>query len=130
MAIDVYASLDLHHNQMLEMALENEPSNPATPVPGQIYFNTTSNTPFVWNGSAWVSLFQATSKFATTIGDGVTLVFPVTHNLGTLDTVESVYDVTTGLEEIAVIQHTSANVTTFTFTVPPALNSVRVVIHG
>jgi hypothetical protein len=68
-----------------------------------------------------------------TIGDGATLVFPITHGLGTLDTSESVYNPLTG----AVISppaytavHTSANVTTFTFAAAPAAGAARVVIRG
>lgn len=74
-----------------------------------------------------------TPKYMQTIGDGATLVFPITHGLGTLDTSESVYNPLTG----AVISppaytavHTSANVTTFTFAAAPAAGAARVVIRG
>jgi hypothetical protein len=131
MAIDVFASFNMHQNQLNSAALDNQAANPGTPVPGQVYYNTVSNTPFVWNGSAWVSLFQGTAKFATTLGNGILLTFVVNHNLGTQDTIESVYQAVAPFQEqIAVIQHTDANNTTFTFTLPPALNSVRVVIHA
>lgn len=130
MAIDVYAALNLHQNPIEEFAFEEGPTFPINPVPAQPFFSTADATLYVWNGSAWVSLFQGTSKFAATIGDGAALVYTVTHNLGTLDTIESVYSVSTGIEEIAVITHATTNTTTFTFTVAPALNSVRVVIHA
>ena len=70
---------------------------------------------------------------AETIGDGTTTVFPITHNLGTQDTVESVYNVATGAEmypPAVTVAHTSANVTTFTFATAPAANAVRVAIHA
>ena len=70
---------------------------------------------------------------AVTIGDGTTTVFPITHNLGTQDTVESVYVVATGVElypPAVSVAHTSVNVTTFTFATAPAANAVRVVIHA
>lgn len=129
MAIDVYASLNLHQNQVESAALENLATPPGSPVDGQAYFDTALGKARVWNGTAWEPL-GGVQKFAATIGDGVALAYPVTHNLGTLDTVESVFAVATGQEEIAVITHTSLNVTTFTFTVAPALNAVRVVIQG
>ena len=132
MAIQVYASLGLNQNQIQSAALENLAANPLTPVLGQIYYNTVSNTPFVWNGTAWTSLFSTGgARFAQTIGDGVALTYVVTHNLGTQDTVESVYSASAPFAEIvAVIDHTSINTTTFIFTIPPVLNSVRVVIHS
>jgi hypothetical protein len=79
------------------------------------------------------SVAAAPTVFAATVGDGVTTVFPVTHNLGTLDTLQEVYNPLTG----AVIAppaytavHTSANVTTFTFAAAPAAGAARVVIHS
>jgi hypothetical protein len=131
MAIDVYASLDIHQNSINNQVLQNVAAHAATPVTGQIDYLTGSNTPFVWNGTTWVSLFQATAKFAQTIGNGVLLTFVVNHNLGTQDTIESVYSFTAPFQEqIAVVQHTDANNTTFIFTIPPALNATRVVIHA
>ena len=71
--------------------------------------------------------------YAQTIGDGTTTVFPITYDLGTQDTIESVYNVSTGAEmypPAVTVAHTSANVTTFTFAAAPAANAVRVVIHA
>jgi hypothetical protein len=131
MAIPVFASFDLNQNEVQNASFPKLAAAPLTPVNGQFYYNTVSNTPFMWNGTAWTSLFQGSSKFSQTIGNGVLLTFTVNHNLGTQDTVESVYSATAPFQEqIAVIQHTDANNTTFIFTVPPALNSVRVTIHA
>lgn len=130
MPIDVYADLDLHQNVIHEFAVDSGAAFPATPVLGQHWILTPGNVESYWNGTVWVALAESAYKFAATIGTGVLLSIPVTHNLNTLDTIESVYSVATGQEEIAVIQHTSVNVTTFIFTIPPALNSVRVVIHA
>lgn len=111
--------------------MDNQAANPGTPVLGQIYYNTVSNVPLFWNGTTWVSLNPSSSRFAQTIGNGALLTFVVNHNLGTQDTIESVYSFTAPFQEqIAVVQHTDANNTTFIFTVPPALNATRVVIHA
>ncbi len=131
MAIEVFASLDLNQNQLNNAALDNVAAFPATPVLGQIVVLTTNNTPYMWDGTAWVGMTNGASKFSQTIGNGVLLTFVVNHNLGTRDTIESVYSASAPFaEQIAVVQHTDANNTTFIFTVPPALNSVRVVIHA
>jgi len=70
-------------------------------------------------------------NYAQTFGDVVTLVFPITHNLGTLDTMSQLYNPITGINiqpTTYVATHTSPNVTTFTFTVPPAAGAARAVI--
>ena|ERR1700692_2736246 len=131
MPIDVYASFDMHQNVIHEFAVDSGVAFPTSPVLGQQWLLTPTNIQYYWNGTIWVALGGAAYKFAATIGDGIALTYPVTHNLGTQDTIESVYQAAAPFaEQIAVVQHTSANVTTFIFTLPPALNSVRVVIHA
>lgn len=131
MAIDVYAALDLHQNPIKEFAVDSGPALPASPVIGQHFILTPSNIESYWNGTIWVAIGNGPYKFSQTIGNGVLLTFVVNHNLGTQDTIESVYSLTAPFaEQIAVVQHTDANNTTFIFTIPPALNSVRVVIHA
>ena len=72
-------------------------------------------------------------SFAETIGDGTTTVFPITHNLNTLDTMQEVYNPLTGAQippTAFTVVHTSPNVTTFTFTTAPAAGAARVVIKA
>lgn len=131
MAIDVYAALDLHQNPINQFAVQSGAAFPATPVVGQQFVLTPGNVMSYWNGTVWVAVSNSAYKFAQTIGNGVLLTFVVNHNLGTQDTIESVYSATAPFaEQVAVIQHTDPNNTTFIFTIPPALNSVRVVIHA
>ena len=47
---------DLSRNQLLNAVIQNLATAPANPVKGLIYFNTTDNTYYGWNGTAWIDL--------------------------------------------------------------------------
>lgn len=48
------ASIDLNQNELKQHVLHRLPFPPASPVTGQIYYNTTAGLPFFWNGTTWV----------------------------------------------------------------------------
>ena len=50
------AEWDLTQNELLKGFLENLAAAPGSPVKGQIYFNTTDNKPYVYDGTTWVDL--------------------------------------------------------------------------
>ena len=65
MAINYYANIgmigsniELNYNELLLPVVDNETAAPATgnEVKGQMYFNTTNNTMFFYNGTAWVEM--------------------------------------------------------------------------
>jgi hypothetical protein len=76
----------------------------------------------------------APRSFAQTVGDGATTVFAITHNLGTLDTTQEVYNPLTGAAYVPgtdyTVAHTTAAVTTITFAVAPAVGAARVVVKA
>jgi hypothetical protein len=77
MAKKFLTNLDLAKNQILNVALQNLGSAPASPVAGQIYFNTTDVRIYFWDGTAWVdvsgdlrSVLGGSGLTATYSGDG------------------------------------------------------------
>lgn len=48
--------LDLNRNQLIQVRIENLATAPASPVAGQMYFDTTLNKLRVWSGTAWLTM--------------------------------------------------------------------------
>lgn len=70
MSIPVLSSVDLNKNQTIEQVVEKLSSAPGSPVSGLVYYNTTDNKFYGYNGSSWVDLgASGGSSPLTTKGD-------------------------------------------------------------
>ena len=99
---------------------------------------TSTDVEVLWNEAAdqWTltndgtNYHEITRKYKTTLNTSATS-YTVTHNLGTKDTVVSIYEVAAPYAEIvADVEHTSDSDVTIKFAVAPASGEYRVVVIG
>jgi hypothetical protein len=67
MAKSFLVDLNLNQNEIQNVAMQNLASDPANPIKGQIYFNTTINKLKVYTGSEWIPLEKGTGT-VTSVG--------------------------------------------------------------
>lgn len=80
---------------------------------------------------AQLATLLGVAKFAVNIGDGASVSYTVTHNLGTRDVRVTVYRNATPWDEVIVdVQHTTTNTLTVLFTTAPAVNQFRVLVQA
>jgi len=73
----------------------------------------------------------SSAKFSQTIGDGTSVSFTITHNLGTRDVHVQVYETATPFSQVTPdIRYTTTNTVTVIFLSAPSTNQYRVVVIG
>jgi len=94
--------LDLSKNQLLNAVVQNLAAAPSSPVEGQIYWNTASETLFAYDGAAWIDLgsdgvtnlgYTASASNGTvtsSTGNNATIPLATNSNAGLLSPAEHV----------------------------------------
>ena len=81
-------------------------------------------------GGIGIDTAVVTRKYTTTFGDGVTLSYPITHNLGTREVTVSIHDASTNEGVWTTWIANTVNQVTLTFRVAPTSGAYKVVITG
>lgn len=106
MAKKFLVNLDLSKNQILNAAIQNLSSAPSSPVQGQVYYNTSDNRIYFWDGTAWVDM---SGDIRDVLG-GAALSASTTNGVVTLDV--NVDNTTIGIASDALEIKDSAITTT------------------
>lgn len=116
----VLRDLDLNKNELQNAAIQNLASAPASPVAGQVYFNTATNKYMGYNGSAWVDLSSQ--------GQTYTFTSPLSENGGTV-TIGDASTSAKGVIEIATDTEASTGTST-TLAVTPKQLATKVTANS
>jgi len=63
--------LDLDKNELQNAVIQNLSTAPSNPKAGQVYYNTTDNKMYMWNGTAWVDITSQGAIY--TAGTGIAI---------------------------------------------------------
>lgn len=84
MSIPFLSNIDLGKNELQNAVVQKLATAPSTPSQGQIYYNTTDNKTYQYNGAAWVSLSEQGSSLTSNTPTAETVGATGSVGVGTL----------------------------------------------
>ena len=109
MARKFLTHIDLAKNELQNAVIQQLASAPASPVQGQLYYNTTDDNLYIWDGAAWVDLTvqgggggDASTNTATSVDNEIALFSSTTGKLLKRATITGLAKLTSGVLSAAV----------------------------
>jgi len=124
MAVKFLASVDLQKNELLNAAIQNLATDPASPVQGQIYYNTVSDAIKVYDGAAWVTLSTGAGTVTAVTGTGA-----ISSTGGTTPAI-SIADGTTSVKGAVQLEDSVSSTSTTKAATPASVKSAYDLANG
>jgi hypothetical protein len=117
-------NLDLQKNELQNAAIQNLATDPASPVQGQIYYNTVSDAIKVYDGAAWVTLSTGSGTVTAVTGTGA-----ISSTGGTTPEI-SIADATTSVKGAVQLEDSTSSTSTSKAATPASVKSAYDLASG
>jgi hypothetical protein len=67
MAVPFYNNIDLNGSELWNASIQKQATAPETPFKGQLYFNTTDNKAYVYNGTVFIDITNTMTGTVTSV---------------------------------------------------------------